>query len=230
MQFPCYIYPRQKLRIMKKLYFLGLTFLWGITLAGQVTLNWQVTDDENRPLARVSVWNKGAMKGVITDANGRFSMIVNPGKDVLELSFLGYEKVEIKTHPGMKLNGNEMLFPIQYELDEITIRDLAIEKTTVEYEVGCTLYKSVTSDIKISINDIRSATKIFPVPTQNSVFIQQDLGLGQVDLYNASGQKLQSFNFNDQLNASIDLSNLPSGTYFLRSNKGWTDKVILQKQ
>ncbi len=42
-------------------------------------------------------------------------------------------------------------------------------------------------------------------------------------------QKLQSFNFGEQLNTSIDLSAFPAGTYFLRSNQGWVEKVVLQK-
>jgi hypothetical protein len=220
---------------MKRLYFLGLISLWGITLTGQVSLNWQVTDDQNQPLKGVSVWKKGTYEGVTTDENGRFSITVNPGKDILELSYLGYENVSIKTRLGMKLNGNEMMFPISYNLDEITITSIFV-KTGVSRIICYWPLNEGINGVKVSnelsqqsLPGIRPLTKIFPIPTQSSVYIQQETPLDQIDLYNLNGQKLQSFNFSDQLNASIDLSAWPAGTYFLRSSVGWVEKVILQK-
>lgn len=217
---------------MKKLYFLGLISLWGITLAGQVTLNWQVTDEQNRPLVGVSVWKKGTYEGVATDENGRFSIAVNPGKDVLALSYLGFEGIDIKTHEGMKLDGSEIMFPTEYTLPEVYIVGLSISRT---YNRNCCCWGFIKEEMlkKDSLSftaPIIPKVTIFPNPTLNRVFLQQTLTIGQVDLYNLNGQKLQSFNFNDQLNASIDLGNLPSGTYFLRSSKGWTEKVILQRE
>ena len=216
---------------MKKIYFLGLMSLWGITLAGQVTLNWQVTDEQNRPLVGVNVWRQQTTDGAVTDENGRFTMVVNPGLDVLELSYLGYESVIMKTQAGMKLDGNEMMFSSTYDLPEVAI----IAYGTILVRHGCCCLWSTIQEMKgvdsLSFS-MYSAPKIrvYPIPTVSTIFLQEETPLGQIDLYNLNGQKLKSFNFSDQLNASIDLSAWPAGTYFLRSSTGWVEKVILQKQ
>lgn len=215
---------------MKKLYFLGLISLWGITLAGQesITLHWQITDDHNEPLVGVSVWKKQTTEGTITDKNGMFSIDVVPGKDELEISYLGYQVTTLVIRKGMKSKGTEMLFPTEYDLPGVTI--LAYDGLIR----CCCLGRRVRSISKLDTSTVFSIVqpkiRIFPIPTSATIFLQQETLLGQIDLYNLSGQKLQSFNFNDQLNASIDLSSQPSGTYFLRSSKGWTEKVILQRE
>jgi len=213
---------------MKKMYFLGLISLWGITLAGQVTLNWQVTDEENRPLVGVSVWKQQTTDGTVTDENGRFSLSVIPGTDVLEFSYLGFERSVVKIQKGVKVNATEVLFTTEYELPQVSITAHGWLRCC-----GCWCGVSVRS-IKLDSIVIRDLVapkvRVYPIPAQRQIYLQQETPLGQIDLYNLSGQKLQSFNFNDQLNASIDLSSQPSGTYFLRSSKGWTEKVILQKE
>ncbi len=212
---------------MKKMYFLGLITLWGITLAGQVTLNWQITDEQNRPLTGVSVSRQQTTDGTVTDENGRFSISVVPGVDVLEMSYLGFERTVFKIQSGVKVNKTEVLFPTQYELPEVSI--VGGRRTGcrwVDYYIGKTVKIDSISFEGYAVPKV----SVFPNPTQHSILLQQESSLGQVDLYNLSGQKLQSFNFSDQLNASIDLSAWPAGTYFLRSNAGWVEKVILQKQ
>lgn len=213
---------------MKKLYILGLISLWGITLAGQVTLNWQVTDEQNRPLVGVSIWRQNTVEGTITDENGRFSISVVPGADVLEMSYLGFERRVVKIQPGVKVYRTELLSPMEYDLPEVSIVAYGWKRHCC-YCATC-VKRGVKLDSIIIETFITPKVRVYPVPTQHQIFLQQETALGQIDLYNLSGQKLQSFNFNDQLNASIDLGNLPSGTYFLRSSKGWTEKVILQKQ
>src|SRR5690606_12625092 len=57
-------------------------------------LNGIVTDDSGKPLPNVSVQIKGTSLGVITDASGKFSLMV-PDNAVLSVSFVGYETQEI---------------------------------------------------------------------------------------------------------------------------------------
>jgi hypothetical protein len=218
---------------MKKLYFLLLTSIWGITLLGQssITLQWQVTNEQNEPLVGVSVWKKQTTEGTVTDQNGRFSMEVVPGKDELLVSYLGFESTTIKTQEGMKSTGREILLPTEYDLPEVTISAIYSEIRRI-----CCCYwvelrnPIIKTDSLINFSYITPKVHVFPIPTSQTIFVQQETSLGQLDLYNLAGQKLQSFNFNDQLNASINLGAWPSGTYFLRSSKGWIEKVILQKQ
>jgi hypothetical protein len=199
---------------MKKLYFLLIASIWGITLLGQasITLQWQVTNEQNEPLVGVSVWKKQTSEGTTTDKNGMFWIDVVPGRDELEISYLGFETSKIVISKEMKAKGVEILIPAEYNLPEVTI--LA--------------YNGL--DTIPAFNIFQPKIRIYPTPTKASVFLQQETPLGNLDLYNLNGQKLQSFNFNDQLNASINLGAWPSGTYFLRSSKGWMEKVILQKQ
>ena len=214
---------------MKKIYFLGLISLWGLTLAGQVTLNWQITDEQNRPLVGVSVWRQQTTDGTVTDENGRFSISVIPGVDALEMSYLGFERIVIKIQQGVKVNKTEVLFPTQYELPQVSIVASGRGRGCCCYP--CQLVRtSLKLDSIIVKEFITPKVRVYPIPTQQQIFITQETALGQVDLYNLSGQKLQSFNFSDQLNASIDLSAWPAGTYLLRSSAGWVEKVILQKQ
>jgi hypothetical protein len=215
---------------MKKIYFLLIASIWGFTLLGQasITLQWQVTNEQNEPLVGVSVWKKQTSEGTQTDENGMFSIDVIPGRDELEISYLGYETSKIAVRKGMKEKGVEILIPAEYDLPTVTI--LAYNRWCGRCCCGCVVSKIRVLDTIPVFNISQPKIRIYPIPTTAAVFLQQETPLGNLDLYNLNGQKLQSFNFNDQLNASINLGDWPSGTYFIRSSKGWVEKVILQKQ
>jgi hypothetical protein len=215
---------------MKKLYFLLIASIWGFTLLGQasITLQWQVTNEQNEPLVGVSVWKKQTSEGTQTDENGMFSIDVIPGRDELEISYLGYETSKIAVRKGTKEKGVEILLPAEDNLPEVTIS--AYNRWCGRCCCGYVVSKIRVLDTIPVFNISQPKIRIYPTPTKASVFLQQETPLGNLDLYNLNGQKLQSFNFNDQLNASINLGDWPSGTYFIRSSKGWVEKVILQKQ
>jgi hypothetical protein len=135
----------------------------------------------------------------------------------------------------MKSTGSEILFPTEYDLPEVTISAIYSEISRIcccyWVELRDPIFKSdIKTDSLFNFSYITPKVHVFPIPTSQTIFVQQETSLGQIDMYNLAGQKLQSFNFNDQLNASINLGAWPSGTYFLRSSKGWIEKVILQKQ
>ncbi|MBC7866006.1 MAG: carboxypeptidase-like regulatory domain-containing protein, partial [Gloeobacteraceae cyanobacterium ES-bin-316] len=56
----------------------------------------KITDDQGKPLQGVSVVLKSSQKGVSTDAEGRFSIEVTQGSDVLIFSYVGFENKEQK--------------------------------------------------------------------------------------------------------------------------------------
>ncbi|PSL47999.1 iron complex outermembrane receptor protein [Chitinophaga niastensis] len=63
-----------------------------------------ITDrTDNKPLAGVSIKIKGTNKGTTTNVNGEFTINANPG-DVLEISFIGFQKQEIKIGESNKLS------------------------------------------------------------------------------------------------------------------------------
>ncbi len=226
---------------MKKIYF---TLIWSCLAAvlfaqKPFTLKWQMVDEKLNPVSEVAVVKKGISGGVDANKLGEFSIDVVPGRDTMIILCLGYEPLEIPITADTPKKWIEVLANKPYTLDEIlivghfhqseTVDQVYIQ--TIRYDCPMSFPKNefiLDSIIPFGL-DGSLAIKIFPTPTNNSVFLRQQSALGMVDLYNLNGQKLQSFNFGEQLNASIDLSSLPAGTYFLRSNQGWVEKVVLQK-
>ncbi|HZG26261.1 MAG TPA: carboxypeptidase-like regulatory domain-containing protein, partial [Chitinophagaceae bacterium] len=58
-------------------------------------LSGRITDENGRPLAGVSVVEKGTTNGTQTDANGNFTLTTASGNAILEISFVGYSDLEI---------------------------------------------------------------------------------------------------------------------------------------
>lgn len=227
---------------MKKMYFLGLISMWGITLVGQITLHRQIVDEKNRPLVGVNVWRNQIGESSVTDENGWFSFTFFPGKDILEISHLGYEAVSVQINTERSGGEITIAIPLYDDMpDALITKEIMPDNITETIMTHQAYYRSFfriplvlkqfhTSDSLLFPSFLITKVRIFPIPSSKTFYLNHENPLGQIDLYNLSGQKLQSFNFSDQLNASIDLSAWPAGTYFLRSSKGWVEKVILQKQ
>ena len=67
-----------------------------VSLSAQgVKVTGKVTDDSGTPLSGASVVAKGTTNGVVTDANGNYSIAVPSGADVLTFSFVSYADKEI---------------------------------------------------------------------------------------------------------------------------------------
>ncbi len=58
-----------------------------------------LSDDNKEPLSGVTVRVKGTRRIVTTDANGKFSIKMNPG-EVLQVSFVGFETLDVKPGDG----------------------------------------------------------------------------------------------------------------------------------
>jgi hypothetical protein len=226
---------------MKKMYFLGLISMWGITLAGQITLHRQIVDEQKRPLVGVNIWRSQTGEGAVTDENGWFSFTFFPGIDILEITHLGYEPVSVQI--STERSGGDIMITIPlYDNDspdalltkEIMPADIPESIMTPQsyyrsfFRIPVVLKQLHTLDSISFPSFLIAKVRIFPIPTSKTLYLNHETPLGQIDLYNLSGQKLQSFNFSDQLNATINLSIWPAGTYLLRSSEGWVEKV--QKQ
>src|SRR5690349_1406127 len=61
----------------------------------QVAVQGTVTDEAGSPLPGTNVLVKGSTTGTTTDAQGRFTIDVPQGDDVLVFSFIGYETSEV---------------------------------------------------------------------------------------------------------------------------------------
>ena len=121
-----------KMGMILSFFLLSLTTMSQIRyVSGQV-----ISEDDNRPLAGVSITIKGTNKGTITDANGNFSIDAAP-QDVLLLSYSGYSPLEIPV--GTSQNIRAALNLINDKMNEVVVvgygtqkrKDFAGASTTV---------------------------------------------------------------------------------------------------
>ncbi|MCI1640756.1 MAG: TonB-dependent receptor, partial [Bacteroidales bacterium] len=89
---------------------------------GQQVKNRQLTgvvlDENNQGVAGASIVIKGSTRGVMADVDGHFSISVTD-KDVLQVTFLGYEEQDITV--GDKTNLTIKMVPKSSELSEVTV-------------------------------------------------------------------------------------------------------------
>ncbi|KAA6341908.1 TonB-dependent receptor SusC [termite gut metagenome] len=147
----------------KKTIFLVGTFLWkflsivcfcswSLTLsAQQVNVAGVVSDDKGEPLPGASVLVKGTTRGVMTDVDGSFSITVLP-KDVLEISFLGYQIHSVAV--GNQKRINISLQPNPNELDEVTV--VAFGKQKKESVISSISTVNV-KDLKVPSSNLTTA-------------------------------------------------------------------------
>lgn len=91
----------------------------------QHTLRGTVTDEDGQPLPGVSVRVRGANLGVVTDSKGVYELNVNEG-DVLLVSYIGYETVEIPIDNQTTLTTT--LQPAAEGLDEVVVVGYGTQK------------------------------------------------------------------------------------------------------
>ena len=90
------------------------------------TVTGVVYDDENQTLPGVNLVIKGSTRGVISDLDGSFSIVVKPS-DVIQFYFLGFETKEVSMAAGVK-NLKIVLEPQRNEMDEVTVVGFAKQK------------------------------------------------------------------------------------------------------
>jgi len=61
----------------------------------KISISGRVVDENNNSMAGVNVLEKGTTNGVMTDADGKYSITVSSPKSILAFSFIGYELLEI---------------------------------------------------------------------------------------------------------------------------------------
>ncbi|MDX5422442.1 MAG: SusC/RagA family TonB-linked outer membrane protein [Hymenobacteraceae bacterium] len=90
------------------------------------TLKGKVTDDQGQPLPGASVAIKGTTTGTITDMNGNYSLRVRSAEDVLVISFIGFERQEVRV--GNQEFLNITLGQDSNKLNEVVVTALGIER------------------------------------------------------------------------------------------------------
>lgn len=129
----------------------------------------RVTDTKKEPLAGVSVYIKGTTRGVATDANGKYELVLASPKDiVLVYSFIGMKMKEVPLKDQNEIN--VVLEDEVSDLDEVRV--IAYGKTTKREATGA--MASIKGEDLIS------------VPTSNLSSLLQGRVAG-LDVSNLSG-------------------------------------------
>ncbi len=97
-----------------------------MALAQQVKVGGTVTDGQGKALAGVSVTLKGKSNGVVTDANGTYSISASTSKGTLVFSYLGYANQELAFNGASTLNVS--LKTSESSMDEVVVVGYGTQK------------------------------------------------------------------------------------------------------
>ena len=84
----------------------------------------QVVDETGEPMIGVTVIVKGTQIAAVTDLDGNFSLAMPTGKNMLELSYIGYENMTVKASNGMKI----AMKPESNAVDEVVVIGYGVQK------------------------------------------------------------------------------------------------------
>ncbi|MFZ6053249.1 PQQ-dependent sugar dehydrogenase [Halocola ammonii] len=88
----------------------------------------------------------------------------------------------------------------------------------VENEDGCAIQTNTVDLTNVSVEEnTKGEIKVYPNPTSDSIFVEGVEKNSRLEIVNSAGQIIEvQFNFQDASRAFADVSNLPSGMYFIR--------------
>ncbi|WP_316837769.1 SusC/RagA family TonB-linked outer membrane protein [Pedobacter nutrimenti] len=92
----------------------------------QMDLVGLILDENGKPIAGASIRIKGlSSKAIASNSEGKFKISIEPGKDILMVSYVGYKTQEIKVKP------NQTSLEIRMEVLETAMKDVVITGMTV---------------------------------------------------------------------------------------------------
>jgi len=106
---------------MKKIaFFVFFLMLSGFSVLVAQTVTGTVTSArDGQTLPGVTIQIKGTTTGAVTDSNGKYSIEVSSGEDVLLISFIGFTKIEVPVDGRQEIDIE--LEPAIYDLDQIVV-------------------------------------------------------------------------------------------------------------
>lgn len=115
-------------------------------------LKGRVTDDKGEPLIGVNIIEKGTLNGVITDVNGSYTITLKNTQAILEVSYLGYKKLEIRV--GTKNLMDIVMTEELSSLDELVVVGFGEQRKVSVIGAQSSLR---SSDVKIPVANLGSA-------------------------------------------------------------------------
>lgn len=144
---------------MKKKYFAIVAFLIAAIGISQETITGTVLDkDLNDPLPGANIMVKGTTKGVMTNFDGKYSIVIDDPNAVLVISYIGYVTQEI---PASTANsGIVLLETSSVGLEEVlVIANVAVDRKT---PVAVSTIKSEEIALKLSTQEFPEVLKATP--------------------------------------------------------------------
>jgi len=121
----------------------------------QIKVSGRVVDANNNPMIGVNVVEKGTTNGVMTGADGTYTLSVASGNSMLTFSFIGYDPTEVNV--GNQTTVNMMLTESTIDLEEVVV-------------VGYGTVKK--RDITGAVSSVRSKELMANTPTTIQVALQ----------------------------------------------------------
>ena len=125
--------------LMKKVLVLVLSFLSVTAFAQNITVKGIVKDGTGEPIIGGSVLVKGSSIGTVTDVDGNYTLSNVPADGVLEFSYIGMKKQDVKVSGKTVIN--VVLQEDTQILDEVVVTALGLkrEQKALGYAVssGC---------------------------------------------------------------------------------------------
>jgi TonB-linked SusC/RagA family outer membrane protein len=197
---------------------LGLLLMPTAIQAQERTVTGTIVSDESKtPLAGVTVRVKGTQRIVQTDANGKFSIKMNPGEK-LEITHVGYQIYEVK--PGSGNAVGVSLKPAENTLGEVIVTAMDIRRNSKE--IGYSVQTVKGSEIQQTqrenfLNSLQGRVAGLTVtPTSGAAGASSGIVLRGFNTLSGNNQPLfvvdgiiidnQTFNSNSQSGSGIGLA------------------------
>lgn len=139
-------------RLMKKVLVLVLSFLSVAAFAQNITVKGIVKDGTGEPIIGGSVLVKGSSIGTVTDVDGNYTLSNVPADGVLEFSYIGMKKQDVKVSGKTVIN--VVLQEDTQILDEVVVTALGLKREQKALGYAVTEVKG---------DDLKAANTISPV-------------------------------------------------------------------
>lgn len=118
------------------------------------TVSGTITDEQGNSIPGANILVKGTSIGTISDMNGNFELQVPAGKNILQISFIGYKEKEITIGNNRKFN--VQLSVESEQLNEVVVTALGIkrEKKALGYAMQEVNTDNLTENKSISLSNM----------------------------------------------------------------------------
>lgn len=106
---------------------IGALFLPNQTFGQAMVVEGIVSDEFGEPIPGATVLLKGTSVGVITDLEGRYSISLEAGNNILRFSYIGYQTMEEKIDNRTVINIS--MVPDVTDLESVVVTALGVEKS-----------------------------------------------------------------------------------------------------